>query len=153
MIDALTERQRAVIKGICEGKRNAEIGLELAISPQTVKNHVTIIFARTGPHDRARVAYLYAKWEEVQRSTFSGSQIDVQMNGGATLSFRIFAPNRLLIRVGRSDGPIDLFELSEEESRALRGLLLADVAEETDALDDGAEDYPTIGRGEAVRTS
>ncbi len=127
-IDALTERQRAVVRSICQGKRNTDIGLELGISPQTVKNHMTAILARTGATDRTRLAYLYAKWEEMQRATYVGDQVDIPTQGGL-LTFRVVAQNRLLVRVGRTDGPTDLIELTEADSQRVRALLLADIDE------------------------
>ena len=128
----LTDRQREILRGICLGQRNAEIGRSFGISPRTVKNHITAMLARTGANDRARLTYLYAKWEEVHRSAYVGGQVDVPIESGA-LSFRVVAQNRLLVRVGRWMGPADLFELSEEDSRRLRALLLSDI-------NDGARD-------------
>ncbi len=130
-IGDLTERQRDILQGICQGKRNAEIADALGISGQTVKNHVTTILARTGSTDRARLAYLYARWEQVQRSRTQGSQVEEAINDHVTLSFRIFSPNKLLIRVGRLDGLNDLFELSVQGSRELRRLLLADIDDDS----------------------
>jgi len=130
-IDALTERQRAVVRSICQGKRNTDIGLELGISPQTVKNHVTKILARTGSNDRSRLAYLFARWEDVQRATPVGAQVEAPLTDGESVSFRVFAPNRLLIRLGRRDGATELIELTESVSQQLRTLLLANISDDT----------------------
>ena len=143
VIDDLTERQRQILHGISQGKRNVEIAAALRISQQTVKNHVTAILARTGSRDRAQLAYLYARWQEVRRSTFIGGRVDVAVDASTVLSFRVFAPNRLLIRVGRSGAPVDLFELSEECSRELRALLLADIDEGEQPPSASSESMPS----------
>jgi DNA-binding NarL/FixJ family response regulator len=42
----LTERERLVLGLLAEGKRNAEIAADLFLSPKTVSNHLTTIFAK-----------------------------------------------------------------------------------------------------------
>ena len=42
----LTERERLVLGLLVEGKRNAEIAADLYLSPKTVSNHLTTIFAK-----------------------------------------------------------------------------------------------------------
>lgn len=49
----LTERQSAVLMLIAEGKSNKEIGIELGISPFTVRIHVTALFRALGVASRA----------------------------------------------------------------------------------------------------
>ena len=50
----LTEREREVLIGISEGKSNAEIGKELALSQFTVKNHVSEIIRKLEVKDRTQ---------------------------------------------------------------------------------------------------
>jgi DNA-binding NarL/FixJ family response regulator len=47
-IDALNERERAVLRHMAEGRSNLGIAQELFISPRTVEAHVTSIFTRLG---------------------------------------------------------------------------------------------------------
>jgi len=54
--------------------------------------------------------------------------VDIPTQGGL-LTFRVVAQNRLLVRVGRTDGPTDLIELTEADSQRVRALLLADIDE------------------------
>ncbi|MFI7531711.1 response regulator transcription factor [Streptosporangium sp. NPDC049376] len=59
-LDGLTARELEVLTLIGGGRSNAEIADALAISPNTVKNHVTALFAKIGARDQAQaviVAY------------------------------------------------------------------------------------------------
>ncbi len=56
----LTPRQRGVAALIAAGRTNAEIGWELGISPQTVKNHVTMILLRLRMANRTQLAAWWA---------------------------------------------------------------------------------------------
>jgi DNA-binding NarL/FixJ family response regulator len=53
---ALTPREEAVLRLIAQGADNVAIGLELSISPHTVKQHVTNIFEKLGVHSRVQAA-------------------------------------------------------------------------------------------------
>ncbi|TDD11277.1 response regulator [Nonomuraea diastatica] len=59
-VAGLTEREREILVLIARGRSNTEIATALAVSPSTVKNHVTNLFAKIGVRDRAQaviVAY------------------------------------------------------------------------------------------------
>jgi DNA-binding NarL/FixJ family response regulator len=55
----LTEREIVIVRLIAAGRRNREVGTELAISERTVKTHLTHIFRKLGVRDRAGLA-MYA---------------------------------------------------------------------------------------------
>jgi len=42
----LTDRERVVLEQLAQGRRNAEIAAQLYLSPKTVSNHLTVIFAK-----------------------------------------------------------------------------------------------------------
>ncbi len=52
----LTPREEEVLRLIAEGADNIAIGLELSISPHTVKQYVTNIFEKLGVHSRVQAA-------------------------------------------------------------------------------------------------
>ncbi|NGO71310.1 response regulator [Streptomyces boncukensis] len=59
-LSALTPREVEVLRQVAAGLDNAEIARTLRIGVQTVKNHVTAVFAKLGVRDRAQaviVAY------------------------------------------------------------------------------------------------
>ncbi|WP_433436733.1 response regulator [Nonomuraea sp. CA-141351] len=56
----LTDREGEILVLIARGRSNPEIAAELSVSPSTIKNHVTSLFAKIGARDRAQaviVAY------------------------------------------------------------------------------------------------
>lgn len=57
--EALTSRERDVIRGVARGLRNAEVAGRLLISEQTVKTHLNNIFRKIGVRDRVELT-LYA---------------------------------------------------------------------------------------------
>src|SRR5262249_58651631 len=50
---ALTERELQVLRGMADGKSNAEIGRELFVSEDTVKTHARRLFRKLRARDRA----------------------------------------------------------------------------------------------------
>lgn len=60
-VAALTARQRDVLSHIATGKRNAEIGKLLEISPRTVQIHVSTILKLLGVGNRTEAALLARK--------------------------------------------------------------------------------------------
>jgi DNA-binding NarL/FixJ family response regulator len=50
---ALTERELQVLRGMADGKSNAEIGRELFVSEDTVKTHARRLFRKLAARDRA----------------------------------------------------------------------------------------------------
>ena len=51
----LTERERSVLRLVCSGAPNAEVGRTLFISVPTVKTHLQHIFDKSGLHTRAQL--------------------------------------------------------------------------------------------------
>jgi len=49
----LTEREREVLDLVARGHSNADITAELVLSPKTIRNHVSNIFAKLGARDRS----------------------------------------------------------------------------------------------------
>lgn len=62
---ALTPREREILRLLAQGYTNQEIGEKLALSIGTVKNHLSVIFAKLAVRDRTQAA-LWAR-EHLQR--------------------------------------------------------------------------------------
>src|SRR5208337_5554048 len=58
-VDTLTRREKTIISYLMQGWRNKEISTHLAISEQTVKNHLRTIYDKVGVSDRLELV-LYA---------------------------------------------------------------------------------------------
>ncbi len=58
-VDTLTRREKTIISYLMLGWRNKEIGSHLAISEQTVKNHLRTVYDKVGVSDRLELV-LYA---------------------------------------------------------------------------------------------
>jgi NarL family two-component system response regulator LiaR len=58
-VDALTERERDVVRLVAQGRSNHEIAQELVISEKTVKTHVSNILGKLHLEDRTQLA-IYA---------------------------------------------------------------------------------------------
>jgi DNA-binding CsgD family transcriptional regulator len=50
----LSDREIQIIQSVCSGKTNFEIGVDLDISPLTVKNHMQRILKKLGVNNRAQ---------------------------------------------------------------------------------------------------
>ena len=57
-IQALTDREREILKLVATGADNARIAEQLFISPATVKTHLARIMSKTASHDRAQLVVL-----------------------------------------------------------------------------------------------
>ncbi|MFJ3086371.1 response regulator [Streptomyces sp. NPDC086838] len=57
-LDALTSREREVMRLIAAGRTNDEIATQLVVSPLTAKTHVSRIMAKLGARDRSQVVVM-----------------------------------------------------------------------------------------------
>lgn len=77
---SLTDREREILELVARGAGNMDIALQLHISTQTVKNHLTAIFRKLGVADRTQAAIfaLQHGWVSSEQSIgFAGSVDDV----------------------------------------------------------------------------
>jgi DNA-binding NarL/FixJ family response regulator len=54
--DALSKREREILRELVTGKNNAQIASDLFISRETVKKHVSSIFGKMGTANRVQAA-------------------------------------------------------------------------------------------------
>ena len=52
----LTGREHQIVALVCEGKSNREIATRLGLSPQTVKNQLSVILDKLGLTSRVQLA-------------------------------------------------------------------------------------------------
>jgi DNA-binding NarL/FixJ family response regulator len=64
-VDTLTQREKTIISYLMQGWRNREISTHLAISEQTVKNHLRTIYDKVGVSDRLELV-LYAIHQKME---------------------------------------------------------------------------------------
>lgn len=56
----LTTREKAVLVALASGDSNREIGVQLGIGEQTVKNHVSVLIQKFHVRNRVQLAVLVA---------------------------------------------------------------------------------------------
>ena len=56
MFDRLTARERQVARAVARGHSNREIARGLGVKEQTVKNHLSAIYAKLGVRNRLALA-------------------------------------------------------------------------------------------------
>lgn len=61
LIAEMTDREKEICTLLAEGLTNKEIAKKLYISEGTVKNYISNVYAKTGIHDRAKLAVLLAQ--------------------------------------------------------------------------------------------
>ena len=65
----LTPMQRSVVKEVCKGSTNREIGARLSLSPRTVQRHLYEAFRRLGVTTRTELAVTVLAWGPVEGSS------------------------------------------------------------------------------------
>jgi DNA-binding NarL/FixJ family response regulator len=80
----LTDRELEILKKVSDGLTNAEIGYELGISAQTVKNHVTSILRKLAVNDRTQavVTALRRGWLSIDDQSSSPVGSSTPSNNG-----------------------------------------------------------------------
>lgn len=65
---ALTDREKQILRLVCEGLSNAEIAARLVISAETVKSELKRIFRKIGVRNRTQAAVLVVRESWLQQS-------------------------------------------------------------------------------------
>ena len=60
-LPALTDRQQEILAGITRGLTNAEIAKQLGIAPDSVKEHINVVFNKIGAANRAEATMIAAR--------------------------------------------------------------------------------------------
>lgn len=69
----LTPRQHEVVKWVCRGKTNKEIGVLMELSALTVKNHVQQILKKIGAENRLSLAVIALQRKYIDLDTLDMS--------------------------------------------------------------------------------
>ena len=75
-IEALTERQRDVVRCALDGSTSREIGEKLQLSPHTVKTHIKNIYQRLGIGSRVELLQYYYEYESDAATEEGGAGVD-----------------------------------------------------------------------------
>lgn len=59
----LTPREKQILELLARGLTNQAIGLELVISPLTVRDFVSRLLTKFGAHNRTELAFVYREME------------------------------------------------------------------------------------------
>ncbi len=89
----LTDRELEILKKVSDGLTNAEIGYDLGISAQTVKNHVTSILRKLAVNDRTQAVVMALRRGWLSIDTGTGA-VGVGGNGGANAGTGPLSPDR-----------------------------------------------------------
>ncbi|MFG2546329.1 response regulator [Streptomyces sp. NPDC048594] len=71
-LDALTSREREVMRLIAAGHTNEEIARQLVVSPLTAKSHVSRIMAKLGARDRTQLVVMAYEYRMVSPGWLEG---------------------------------------------------------------------------------
>jgi DNA-binding NarL/FixJ family response regulator len=56
--DQFTRREREILRLLAQGSDNRQIAERLLLADQTVKNHISVLYAKLGVHDRVKLTML-----------------------------------------------------------------------------------------------
>jgi DNA-binding NarL/FixJ family response regulator len=80
-VDTLTQREKTIISYLMQGWRNREIAQHLAITEQTVKNHLRSIYDKVGVSDRLELV-LYAIHQKLLLPPVQPAQTETRAKAG-----------------------------------------------------------------------